>query len=137
MMNEKRGRFVLHIGTPKTGTTFVQGILAQNRRELVEAGWSYPGKRLNQQHAMYGLCGTDIYHIRDASPYEELARRMTDRVQADLVRDRRVMVSAETLAALDDDAVERFIGRLAVPDRIVMTLRGAPEPVALDLAATA
>jgi hypothetical protein len=35
----------LHVGTPKSGTTSLQGILARNRGLLLEHGYLYPGKR--------------------------------------------------------------------------------------------
>ena len=35
----------LHIGLPKTGTTFLQHILAANRTELLKQGLIYPGER--------------------------------------------------------------------------------------------
>lgn len=39
---EVRQRVYLHVGVPKSGTTFLQAALAQNRRALREAGVLYP-----------------------------------------------------------------------------------------------
>ena len=35
-------RLILHAGTPKTGTSSLQRVLADNRQELAEEGWWYP-----------------------------------------------------------------------------------------------
>src|ERR1044072_2231107 len=40
-----RQRVFLHIGSPKTGTTFLQEVLWTNRDALREAGVKYPGSR--------------------------------------------------------------------------------------------
>jgi hypothetical protein len=40
-----RQRVFLHIGSPKTGTTFLQEVLWSNRAALREAGVLYPGRR--------------------------------------------------------------------------------------------
>ncbi|MPZ61372.1 MAG: hypothetical protein GEU93_08750 [Propionibacteriales bacterium] len=39
----KARRIWIHVGAPKTGTTFLQGVLGKNRRKLAEAGLLYPG----------------------------------------------------------------------------------------------
>lgn len=136
-MSEELDRFVLHIGTPKTGTTFVQGILAQNRQELLDAGWAYPGKRLNQQHAMYGLCGPDIYSLQNPAHYAEIGRTMADRVQAHLAQQRRVVVSAETLAKLDDTGGRATHRSSGCPRPHRAHAPWAPHSAPLDLAAAA
>lgn len=40
-------RVLLHVGTPKTGTSFVQDILFQNREALSGQGICYPGERFD------------------------------------------------------------------------------------------
>jgi hypothetical protein len=47
-------RIVVHIGTPKTGTTALQSCLASNASVLEEAGWRYP--------PIYASRGVDIRH---------------------------------------------------------------------------
>jgi len=42
------GRVCVHIGPPKTGTTFIQGVLRQNTVRLVAGGWLVP--RARRQH---------------------------------------------------------------------------------------
>jgi hypothetical protein len=42
-----RRRIFLHIGEPKTGTTFLQQVMATNRAELVRQGIVYPGPKGN------------------------------------------------------------------------------------------
>lgn len=47
---------ILHIGTPKTGTTSIQEVLSTNRAELIEAGLAYPkvpGKRAHVSLGAY------------------------------------------------------------------------------------
>jgi hypothetical protein len=38
-------RAFLHIGAPKTGTTYLQSVMRRNRKALAAAGVLYPGKR--------------------------------------------------------------------------------------------
>jgi hypothetical protein len=62
---ERRQRLYLHVGLPKSGTTFLQALLARNRGRLKENGFIYPFIRregmfhaaveLRQQHARWGL----------------------------------------------------------------------------------
>ncbi len=39
----------LHIGTPKSGTTFLQGVLGHNRQRLAEQGVLWPGRHWGEQ----------------------------------------------------------------------------------------
>ena len=38
----RRQRLYLHVGLPKSGTTFLQALLAKNRGRLKESGFIYP-----------------------------------------------------------------------------------------------
>src|SRR5690606_37313287 len=44
-----RKRVFLHVGTPKTGTSFLQDVLFQNRSTLRDAGINYPASRFDGQ----------------------------------------------------------------------------------------
>src|SRR5690625_538425 len=115
-------RLVLHIGTPKTGTTYLQGILAQNRAELAKTGWSYPGRRVNQQHAVYGICGSDIYYLSDTSQYQVVGERLLARLATPRIP--RTLWSAEVLSQLDEGGVKRLLRQTGTPDKVVITVRG-------------
>lgn len=52
-----RERLALHIGPIKTGTTYLQRILAGQRRSLARANWLYPGPSVSQTPAITGLLG--------------------------------------------------------------------------------
>jgi hypothetical protein len=62
---ERRQRLYLHVGLPKSGTTFLQALLARNRGSLKENGFIYPFIRregmfhaaveLRQQYTRWGL----------------------------------------------------------------------------------
>jgi hypothetical protein len=51
-------RTFLHIGAPKTGTTFLQSVLAANRARLSEQGLLYPGNGSDHFHAALDLRDT-------------------------------------------------------------------------------
>jgi hypothetical protein len=62
---ERRQALYLHVGLPKSGTTFLQALLAENRDRLRQAGFIYPFVRregmfhaaveLRSQHEQWGL----------------------------------------------------------------------------------
>lgn len=64
-MSDPRQRLYLHVGLPKSGTTFLQGLMANNRPRLKQGGYIYPFIRretmfhtaveLRGQHARWGL----------------------------------------------------------------------------------
>lgn len=59
---EKGPVVYLHIGAPKTGTTYLQGVLWRNRARLREDGVLYPGHRsADHVHAAFDLRGAGFH----------------------------------------------------------------------------
>ncbi|MEZ0578834.1 hypothetical protein [Nocardioides sp. MH1] len=109
---------VLHIGTGKTGTTTIQGVLAHSREALAEGGTLYPRAFGNQRHLKFGfLVLPDRQLVRssewlragnaDLDP-EEFRRRVRRRLRRELTPAvRRVLISEEGLYRRNAAAVER------------------------------
>ena len=72
---------IVHIGQMKSGTTYLQNILSQNRKDLNRDGWIYPGRLLNHQHACYGLCGPDIAWNVKENKFVTLAKLLEDEIK--------------------------------------------------------
>lgn len=113
-------RVIVHVGQMKSGTTAIQNTLAHHRAELERAAIAYPGRRSNQQHACYGLCGSDIYWVRNAEKWEHLGAGLVQDIER---FDGDVVVSAEALSCMPADAVERFVRRLGSVDSVIVTVR--------------
>jgi len=112
---------VLHVGQMKSGTTYLQKILANNRILLRSAGWNYPGQRENQQHAVYGLCGEDIFWVGEVkSEWSKLAEAL---VKAAERSKQRVLISAEALSVLPPDGISRLISKIGRPNCVLLTVR--------------
>lgn len=73
----------LHVGTPKSGTTYVQGLLKANKQRLAEqAGLLYPGRTWNDQvRAVREAIGANP-HGQDAKGVEGAWTRLTDEMSA-------------------------------------------------------
>lgn len=117
-------RIYLHIGAMKTGTTFLQGILSANRRELREAGFLFPGSTWSEQ----GMAVRDIM-FASSDP------RMRARVEGswDKLRDRMLsyqgrasIVSMEFLSFADAEQARRVVESLTGAEvHIILTVRDA------------
>lgn len=70
-------RVVLHVGTPKSGTTFVQSTLWNNREELLARGVLFPGKKLFDQNraSMQVRAGAHIEVGRTAGAWRGFCRQ--------------------------------------------------------------
>ncbi len=114
-MNE----LVMHVGLMKSGTTYLQEILSRNREFLRASAWDYPGARLNQQHACYSLCGSDIPWVKKPFP-EKLGHDLVKKLKR---ADTSILISAEALSVLHEDGIQRFLEQTRVPTKVVFTLR--------------
>ena len=123
-------RLLLHIGTQKSGTTYLQRVLARLSGPLKREGVLYPlrlhGRRevYNHEAAAYGLLGTESF------PWVPEARaKAQSGAWAGLVRkvqrwDGTAVVSGEALSVITSDAARRLIESLGVADtRIIITAR--------------
>jgi hypothetical protein len=111
---------VFHVGLMKSGTTYIQEILSNNRTILKDLDWSYPGLRLNQQHSFYSLCGTDIPWVKKEYPEslgKDLLKKLND-------KNNNIIVSAEALSSLSEPALEKLFSKVKMPSRVVFTVRG-------------
>ena len=109
----------LHVGSPKTGTTSIQGSFDANRDVLERAGWGYPSDRLHYQ--LMGLAGSNkrvfgpgaddgqpIANFR--SDCETWFRRETKRLSALGVK--QLIFSFEPLFAAPEPVLREIIDRL-------------------------
>jgi hypothetical protein len=131
MVSYMRPSLTLHIGTPKSGTTFLQAILTAGRPDLARAGILYPGERylphggFNQQPAVYAV-GTHFIRWVGRDARQNAVRhyqRLCEEVSTHLGR---VLISAETLAFFDSDEIRQLLtGLNADPTRtrVVITAR--------------
>ncbi|QZY30049.1 hypothetical protein [Nocardioides coralli] len=111
----------LHVGTPKSGTTYLQGELAHNRALLRRHGYLYPGAK----HAAHFMAALDLrergfggHHYRES---EGAWQATADEV---LAYDGPALISHEILGGASTEvirrAVDSFPGRRV---RVVLTCR--------------
>ncbi|SEG79542.1 hypothetical protein SAMN04489712_112233 [Thermomonospora echinospora] len=116
-------RVFVHIGSPKSGTTFIQQVLWNNRQALDAEGVLLPtGGRVRQHAAVWDLRGVP-QHPDDPAPSRAGA---WDRL-AEQVRESRhpvAVVSEESLASLPPKRIARAVASLAPAEvHVVYTMR--------------
>jgi hypothetical protein len=116
------GSVYLHIGEPKTGTTYLQQILWANRGRLLEQGLLIPGKR----PVTHWAAAQDLRQVEEQpnDPFGPL-QGAWDRLAAEALRaPGAAVISHELLAAVDADQAARAVKSLH-PARVhvVLTVR--------------
>jgi hypothetical protein len=96
----------LHVGPPKTGTTYLQEVLWRNRERLVAADLTYPGsRRVDHFHAALDLRGIAFggyENPQTVGAWDRLVAR------ASTARTSRVVISHEVLAGAAEDQIARI-----------------------------
>jgi hypothetical protein len=110
----------LHVGTAKSGTTWLQHVMAQNRRLLARHGYLYPGTRNSHFFASLSLRETGFKGHEYAAAEGEW-----ERIAAEVRSfDGQALVSHETLANAKPAQIATAVG--SFPDaevRVVITCR--------------
>jgi hypothetical protein len=111
----------LHIGAPKSGTTYLQSLLWDNRDALREEGVLYPGPHyLSHTHAALDLQRTRFGGYEDPA-IPGAWDRLVDEVRA---WNGTAIISQELFSPARPDAIERAMTSLAFSDvHIVYTAR--------------
>ncbi|WP_232678437.1 hypothetical protein [Nocardioides sp. R-C-SC26] len=110
----RRRRVVLHIGAPKSGTTYVQSRLTRNAANLAQHGVLVPQGAPDDRPAALvfraALDLTDVRMNRGREFSEGYWPRLVERVSA---HEGTVVLSHEAFVRADDAAVERAVADLA------------------------
>lgn len=121
---------IVHIGSRKSGTTYIQRCLAGVSREARDHGVLYPvymdplKRRYNHEAATYGLLGREAFPWLSADDVTRQERPWRRLVRAIRGWDGTVLLSAEALSIVRRDDAERFLEALGCEDvRIVVTAR--------------
>jgi hypothetical protein len=97
----------LHIGTPKTGTTYIQQTFAANRRYLLSSGITYPAFGRWPSHTPLALA----FNFEDSDRHQKWGVTDRDKTRADIARtisaavkpDSRFILSTESATRLTDE----------------------------------
>lgn len=127
---------VLHIGTKKTGTTFLQEFLRQNQSALAEAGWTYPEFLKRRNHHDLALPFADdktseVHRLLGFDTEEgsqELIAKLDRELTAAVQPDQRWIFSSEFLSsrlltAQEVGAMLAFLGKHFTEIRAVVYFR--------------
>ena len=121
-----KGKVLIHIGGPKTGTTAIQTALAKNRHALNERGFLYPGAGINQQVSLYPLnriTGFQNFVSGDRLGWEQLVDEVN---QWEGV----VLLSSEALLSIPTDVVNEIVDTIGTSQtEILITGRSLHELV--------
>jgi hypothetical protein len=116
-------RVLLHVGTPKTGTSYLQDVLHRNRRQLAAAGILYPADRFDDHF----LASLDLMRLPWGGLETEAVGRW-DRL-AEQVRDHHgtAIISHEILATASRSQAGRALESLGHGDgteiHVVLSVR--------------
>jgi len=77
---------ILHIGTPKTGTTSIQDVLSANRAELIKFGFAYPEVPGKRAHVSLGafMWRAGGKPLRELESYTGPTDKLGEEIQAEL-----------------------------------------------------
>lgn len=101
-------RILLHVGTPKTGTSYLQDVLFGNRERLLEQGVLYPADRFDEHF----LAALDLMRLRwgglereAVGAWDRLAQRVRE-------HDGTSIISHEILATATRAQIDRALASL-------------------------
>jgi hypothetical protein len=124
-------RLILHIGLQKSGTTYLQELIARGAGELAAAGIVYPvtpsdkqrRRTDNHEWATYGLLGQEYPWVsKQRAEAEKDAWKTLERQVARTKE--TVLLSAEALSVIRTPAIRTLLKRLKYDDiEIVVTAR--------------
>ncbi|QZY30050.1 glycosyltransferase family 4 protein [Nocardioides coralli] len=107
-------RVHLHVGTPKSGTTYLQAALWANRTELAARGLLYPGRRPFDQNRA-SMDGRQGRLDPDHSP----APRVWPRIRSEVAAyDGSAVLSNEWWVAASEEHARAAVDSLGGPDRV-------------------
>jgi hypothetical protein len=110
-MSGRRRLIFLHVGPPKTGTTYLQEVLWRNRDRLATADVTYPAsRRVDHFHAALDLRGI-AFGGYDNPETVGAWDRLVQRAMA--ARTSRSVISHELLAGADETQIARVVEDLA------------------------
>lgn len=115
-------RLVWHVGTPKSGTTYLQSVLRQNRERLAEAGWLVAG----ETHLDLVRSGMAVREDPGLSRLPERAQRSWDRVVQEILDwpGEAAVLSYELFAGASEDQIRRARARFGdLQVSVVVTAR--------------
>lgn len=115
-------RVYLHVGVPKSGTTFLQASLAQNRPALREAGLMFPGPRAgNMFRATVDMRGIHESWGLTHEQVDGMWAQICGRVRA---FDGNAVMSNELLGAATPEQIDAALGHLEGAElHVVVTAR--------------
>lgn len=106
---QARPRVFLHVGSPKTGTTFLQNVLWGQRETAREQGLLLPMERFNDHYLgtldLRGLSGRPVYPERAVGMWDRL-------VEESLAWRGSVLISHELFAAATAEQAKRGVSAL-------------------------
>lgn len=114
---------ILHVGQMKSGTTYVQEILSKNRDKLREQNIVYPGEGVNQQPAVYGICGSSVPWVKDKKPHLAKAEKLRNEIFDAKSKGYDVLLSAEALSSCDKKGIEEFLDSIGGADKAIFSVR--------------
>jgi hypothetical protein len=111
----------LHIGQPKTGTTYLQSILWGNRETLKAAGLLLPTTPTGQIHAVVDTVGDPDRSGFPAARVEGAWKRLLDETHA---WPGRALVSRESMVSAGPQRIHRIVRDLAPAEvHVIITVR--------------
>jgi hypothetical protein len=124
-------RLILHIGLQKSGTTYLQEIIASRAEEFAAAGVLYPTtppdqmrrRTDNHEWASYGLLGSEYPWVSEQRAKAEKSSWKALQRQVSQAKG-TVLLSAEALSVIRTPAIHRLLDKLGVRDvEVVVTAR--------------
>ena len=112
----KQSTTYLHIGLPKTGTTFVQGVLAANSDELLAQGHTYPGRSNDHFLAAQDVIGHKFRgHADERTPgsWASLVQKVQEAPGS-------AVISHELFSLASDDAVTKILQDIPTEQVVVV-----------------